>query len=96
MDSTADVASVADAVARANATEFGLGASVWAAEIEEALPVAKQLQAGTVWVNEHGSDSEALPFGGIKASGIGREGGGQIGLREFVEAVSLNVTKRPV
>jgi len=66
---------VDDAVRRANASSQGLGASVWAADVDEAVAVARRLQAGTVWINQHGALNPMVPFGGTKASGYGQEFG---------------------
>jgi len=66
---------VDDAVRRANASQQGLGASVWAADVDAAVEVAKRLQAGTVWINQHGALNPLVPFGGTKASGYGQEFG---------------------
>lgn len=66
-----------DAIARANATQYGLGASVWGSNLEEAAEVASQLQSGNIWLNTHmgsGLDIDA-PFGGVKESGVGKENG---------------------
>jgi acyl-CoA reductase-like NAD-dependent aldehyde dehydrogenase len=62
-----------EAVKRANASELGLGASVWSADEERAVDVAGRLEAGTVWVNQHPMLSPDVPFGGIKQSGVGVE-----------------------
>src|SRR5271166_146990 len=64
---------VADAVSRANASAFALGASVWSADEDRATAVAETLEAGTVWVNQHPMLSPSTPFGGLKQSGIGVE-----------------------
>src|SRR5262249_4220859 len=64
---------VDEAVARANATPFGLGASVWSGDEDRAATIAASLQAGTVWVNQHPMLSPDTPFGGRKQSGIGVE-----------------------
>ncbi|MEZ3161230.1 aldehyde dehydrogenase family protein [Microbacterium sp. BWT-B31] len=66
---------VDDAVRRANASDQGLGASVWSADVDAAVEVAKRLQAGTVWINQHGTLNPVVPFGGTKASGYGQEFG---------------------
>ncbi|GAA2181306.1 aldehyde dehydrogenase family protein [Leucobacter tardus] len=63
-----------DAVARANASAQGLGASVWG-DPAEARRVADRLEAGTVWINQHGTLNPMVPFGGVKASGYGLEFG---------------------
>lgn len=68
-------ADVDDAVRRANASEQGLGASVWSDDVEAATAVARRIQAGTVWINQHGAINPMVPFGGIKASGYGQEFG---------------------
>ncbi|GAA5199084.1 aldehyde dehydrogenase family protein [Microbacterium jejuense] len=64
-----------DAVRRANGTEQGLGASVWGPDPDAAAEVAQRLEAGTVWINQHGGVDPAIPFGGTKASGYGLEFG---------------------
>lgn len=74
----------ADAVARINNSRFGLGASVWSKDLDRALGLAEQLNAGTVWVNRHGVNESEVPFGGMKDSGYGREHG-QLGLRSYME-----------
>jgi len=73
---------VEDAIARANASENGLGGSVWSADPVRAQAVAARLQCGTAWVNKHGAIQPGIPFGGVKASGIGTSFGRQ-GLEEF-------------
>ena len=66
---------VEDAIAQANATDFGLCGSVWTADIERGQELADRLQAGTTWVNGHTEVAPHIPFGGIKDSGVGRAGG---------------------
>ena len=75
---------VEDAVARANGTRFGLGASVWSRDTDRAVAVAAQLEAGTVWINRHGVNESDVPFGGFKESGYGREHG-VAGARSYME-----------
>lgn len=62
-----------DAVASANSSQVGLGASVWSADPAKAKDVAKRLPAGTVWINQHGAIHPMVPLGGVKASGWGTE-----------------------
>lgn len=71
----------ATAIAVANETPYGLGASVWSRAQERAFAVARQIDAGYTWVNTLGRVYDELPFGGVKASGLGREHG-----REALEA----------
>ncbi len=83
-----------EAVTRANATRFGLGASVWSADPVRAAALARQLEAGTVWINAHGGAAPDLPFGGFKESGIGR-GLGVAGLRSYTEIRVLHGVDAP-
>jgi acyl-CoA reductase-like NAD-dependent aldehyde dehydrogenase len=65
-----------DAIAKANDTDYGLAASVWTTNLTTAHRMAAAIEAGTVWINTWAEMSTgALPFGGYKQSGIGREGG---------------------
>ena len=68
-----DFADVDEAIAAANDSPYGLAAGVWTRDIKKAHYVAKQLQAGTVWVNTYNVYDTAAPFGGYKQSGFGRE-----------------------
>jgi len=63
----------ADAVAKANATIYGLAAGVWTKDVARAHRVARAVRAGTVWVNTYNLYDPSLPFGGFKQSGFGRE-----------------------
>ena len=65
----------AEAVARANATEFGLAAGVFTADLTRAHRVIGALQAGTCWINAYNLTPVEAPFGGVKSSGVGRENG---------------------
>jgi len=65
---------VDDVVQRANNTRFGLGGSVWTGNVARGAEIASQLEAGVVWVNSHGGLTRDMPFGGVKESGIGRQG----------------------
>ncbi|WP_084479222.1 NAD-dependent succinate-semialdehyde dehydrogenase [Nocardia jejuensis] len=62
-----------DAVARANASSFGLGATVFSGDIDAAHAVADRLDSGMVWINHPTGTAPELPFGGVKRSGFGRE-----------------------
>jgi acyl-CoA reductase-like NAD-dependent aldehyde dehydrogenase len=81
-----------DAVARANATSFGLGASVWSSNVERAREVAQEVEAGTVWINQHVALSALAPFGGSKHSGIG-EAGGRWGVESFMQKYVVNTRR---
>ena len=75
---------VDDALARANATNFGLSGSVWGGDVDRAAEVASRLECGTSWVNTHLQLAPHQPFGGAKWSGIGVENG-PWGLYGFTE-----------
>ncbi|HKJ22106.1 MAG TPA: NAD-dependent succinate-semialdehyde dehydrogenase [Gammaproteobacteria bacterium] len=77
-----------DAVRLANDNRYGLGASVWTRDSERGERVARRLQAGAVFVNGMVKSDPRLPFGGIKASGYGRELSHN-GIREFLNAKTL-------
>jgi aldehyde dehydrogenase (NAD+) len=64
-----------EAIAIANGTQFGLAAGVWSLDIRRAHRVARQLQAGTVWLNMYRAMTFNSPFGGYKSSGTGRQNG---------------------
>jgi acyl-CoA reductase-like NAD-dependent aldehyde dehydrogenase len=66
---------VEDAIAQANATEYGLCGSIWTSDIERGQELAARLQCGTAWVNNHTEVAPHIPFGGVKSSGVGRSGG---------------------
>lgn len=83
------------AIAAANASSFGLGAATFTTSLEEAMEAVDRLQAGMVWVNNPMIDNDALPFGGWKASGVGRELGRQ-GLDAFRRTKMVIMDHRPV
>lgn len=65
----------AEAVALANATDYGLAAYIWTSDLARAHRVAHAVEAGMTWINSHNVRDLRTPFGGVKASGLGREGG---------------------
>jgi succinate-semialdehyde dehydrogenase / glutarate-semialdehyde dehydrogenase len=81
-----------DAIAAANKTEYGLVAYVYTRDIKRALRVSEALETGMVGLNQGLVSNPAAPFGGVKASGIGREGG-RDGILEFLETkyVAINL-----
>ncbi|MGV0776044.1 aldehyde dehydrogenase family protein [Mycolicibacterium elephantis] len=79
-----------DAVRQANDTQYGLSAGVWSTDYERALGVAAQLRAGTVWINNWHQIDSALPFGGYKQSGLGRELG-EDALDEYTETKHVHI-----
>jgi phenylacetaldehyde dehydrogenase len=62
-----------EAIALANDTHFGLAAGIYTSDVGRAHRVAAQVQAGTVWVNTYGMFDAAIPYGGFKLSGFGKE-----------------------
>lgn len=62
-----------EAVALANDTQFGLASGVWTSDVKRAHRVAAQIHAGVVWINTYGMFDVAIPYGGFKASGYGKE-----------------------
>ncbi|MGE0830817.1 MAG: aldehyde dehydrogenase family protein [Hyphomonadaceae bacterium] len=83
-----------EAVARANDSEYGLGASVWSSDVAQARQIADRLEAGNVWINEVQYVMPNAVFGGHKNSGIGGEGGVD-GLLEYTNAQTITIKKRP-
>lgn len=79
-----------DALERANASHFGLSASVWTNDVERGVAVATELDCGTAWVNQHMVFSPLAPFGGSKWSGIGYENG-RWGIESFCQLHVVNV-----
>ena len=64
-----------EAIAQANATDYGLSASIWTSDLNKAFLISDSLEVGTVWVNSWMHRNSHSPFGGWKASGLGQEGG---------------------
>ncbi|HEX2645940.1 MAG TPA: aldehyde dehydrogenase family protein [Candidatus Dormibacteraeota bacterium] len=86
-----------DALRIANATEYGLTAGVWTSDVKVAHRMARDLRAGTVWVNTYNVVTSEAPFGGFKQSGWGRENG-PYALNDFTEVkqVYVNLAERSV
>ncbi len=84
----------AHAVRIANDTVYGLAAMVWTKDISLATSMARQLKAGTVWINTFGGFYNEAPFGGYKQSGFGRELGRQ-GMEEGTQIKHVNIDLTP-
>jgi phenylacetaldehyde dehydrogenase len=80
--------SLDEIAAQANDTEYGLGAGIWTRDISKAHALAKKLRAGTVWINCYNVFDAALPFGGYKQSGWGREMGHEV-LNSYTEVKAV-------
>ncbi|PBQ33000.1 aldehyde dehydrogenase [Sphingobacteriaceae bacterium] len=83
---------IEEAIAKANDSESGLGASVWGTDLAEAARVAKRIEAGTVWINQHGAIHPMVPFGGAKDSGYGVEFGID-GLKAVTQPQIISIKK---
>jgi betaine-aldehyde dehydrogenase len=88
-------ASEDDVVARANATEFGLAAGVFTRDLARAHRVVRALEAGTCWINQYNVTPIEMPFGGVKASGIGRENA-RAAIEAYSQPKSVYVGLTPV
>ncbi|MET3522293.1 MAG: NAD-dependent succinate-semialdehyde dehydrogenase [Mesorhizobium sp.] len=84
--------SEADAIARANDTEYGLAAYVYTRDLAKGMRVASKIESGMIALNRGLMSDPAAPFGGVKQSGLGREGGQKHGVAEFMEAKYIAVT----
>ena len=84
-----------EAIARANATPYGLAAGVFTRDLARAHRVIARLEAGTTWINAYNLTPVELPFGGVKASGIGRENG-RAALEHWSRVKSVYVGLGPV
>ena len=80
----------AEAIAMANDSVYGLGGSVWSRDLDRATDVARQLETGTVWINDYHLINPKYPFGGYKQSGLGRELGLK-GLEGYFETKHIHV-----
>ena len=81
-----------EALEKANASDYGLGSSIWTRNLGNAYKAAERIEAGNVWINSLHYGYDEMPFGGVKASGIGREHGPEA-LEYYLETkgVVLNV-----
>ena len=84
----------ADGLRKANDIPFGLGSALWTRDVARAHRVAAQIEAGMVWVNDHHRLDPGSPWGGVKDSGVGREGGWE-SFQEFTEIQSVTVRTAP-
>ena len=78
-----------DAIAIANNSQYGLSGGVWGADVDRAVAVARRIRTGQIAVN--GCGPGGAPFGGFKQSGFGREGGGLVGLRQYMEPKAIGI-----
>ncbi|MGE4431864.1 MAG: aldehyde dehydrogenase family protein [Sphingobium sp.] len=80
---------IEEVIARANDSEYGLGGTVWGKDVARAMDVARQIDTGTVWVNQYLAIDANIPFRGAKQSGLGGELG-ESGLHEYTQAHIVN------
>ena len=83
---------VDDVIARANASEYGLGGSVWSKDVARAADVASRIESGQVWVNQHVGIGPHIPMAGFKNSGLGVEQSVE-GLAEYTQLQVINIKK---
>lgn len=86
---------VEEAIEKANDTQTGLGGSVWGDDLAEAARIARQIESGTVWINQHGTIHPMVPFGGMKDSGYGVEFGVE-GLKAVTQPQVISIKKAAV
>ena len=85
---TLEFGSVDEAISLGNRVRYGLAAAVWTRDIKKALRVARDIRAGTVWINTYNFYDPGLPFGGYKQSGFGRERGEEA-MHEYTQVKSV-------
>ena len=83
-----------EAIALANDSEFGLSASIWTHDLNQALRASRDIQAGRVWVNTTLDNGPETPLGGMKQSGQGREAG-LAGIEEYTEVKTVHINLQP-
>jgi len=81
---------IEEAIALADRSEYGLGASIYTNDLEHAMKAMESVRAGTFWVNDPLTDNDAGPFGGMRRSGIGRELGSE-GIEDFRDAKHVHL-----
>jgi len=83
---------VDEVLERVNSTDYGLGGSVWTKDLDVAVALARRFESGSTWINRHPHVGADVPFGGVKLSGIGREGGPK-SYESFTEAKTISILK---
>ncbi|MDF8331783.1 aldehyde dehydrogenase family protein [Novosphingobium cyanobacteriorum] len=83
---------VEDVIARANASDYGLGGSVWSSDVARAADIAGRIESGQVWVNQHIAIGPHIPMAGFKQSGLGVEQAEE-GLAEYTQMQVINVKR---
>jgi len=87
---------LADAIAKANETIYGLAAGIWTRDIGKAHRLASEIQAGTIWINTYNRFDSGSPFGGYKQSGFGRDLGYQSAIEAYTQVKSVWVAMTEV
>jgi acyl-CoA reductase-like NAD-dependent aldehyde dehydrogenase len=83
---------IEDVIARANASEYGLGGSVWSKDVKRASEIASRIESGQVWVNQHIAIGPHIPMAGFKSSGLGVEQSIE-GLGEYTQRQVVNIKR---
>src|SRR6202000_323403 len=78
-----------DAVRSAHTSQYGLSGAVWGTDVERGLAIARRVRTGQIAVNGFGPGG--APFGGFNQSGIGRESGGIVGIRQYMEPKAMGL-----